>query len=290
MITIRVKLFWVPSQKSSRDRNIPEFIGALLAEEARFLEYLAEHRADVLNDFVLGITSKYKSETSDGYYPASTFDISNVKVDLKILEDIPGLLETCIDYYLTLLSIPKGYAWSPQEREIVLSDIDRAWVRPRYLRATLMSELIGREEAIDHLKKFHDSEKTVHTKKRRFEDITSLYEAYGGGNETSENDAVGLIYALINEGMVAFREEICRPHEALKEFDDHELIFLSSCYQDNSNTKLWNEYFVVTRGCSQTHHSTCDTCIHDTRVVSKIEHPPREFFEKLGQKIKEYSR
>jgi hypothetical protein len=174
----------------------------------------------------------------DGYNPFSSLDLSNVKADLEILKDVPDLLETCVDYYLTLLNIPEIYAWEPQELELVLLDIDRAWVKTHYYRASLMSELIGREEAIKYLKKYHDFKGAEHSETKRFENITSLYEAYGNGKGIPEGDAVGLTYALINEGMVAFREEICRPHGALKEFDDHEFIFLSSCYEDYARFQM----------------------------------------------------
>jgi hypothetical protein len=63
---MRTKNFYVPSQKATEHLNIPEFTESLLEAEDRFLKYLAEHRADVLNDFMEGITSRYKSETPEG--------------------------------------------------------------------------------------------------------------------------------------------------------------------------------------------------------------------------------
>ncbi len=254
---------------------------ALLALD-RLLVYLAEHKADVLDDFVTGLTSRYRSEVPNSFDNFTSFKLSN-KASLEMLTDVPDLAEACADLCLTLLNAPEGYAWKPQELELLQIDDVSARYIPRYYQAKLLTELMAREEAIQLLKNFYDFSATTYRTVKRHETITSIYEE--DVRRGTEEEGFIWISALLNEGKMAGRTDVCLLHEALKGFNDPELAYVIACHADSVAIQKMNENFLLTRSSTLMDGPFCESCVHDTRVVSKIEHPSREFFEKLDQNL-----
>jgi len=249
----------------------------------RLLVYLADHKADVLDDFVTGLTSRYRSEVPNSFDNFTSFKRSHSKLSLKMLTDIPDLTEACTDLCLTLLNVPEGYAWKPQELELLQIDDISARYIPRYFQAKLLTELMVKEEAIKLLKNFFDFSARTYRTVERHENVTSIYE--DDVNRGAEREGFIWISALLNEGKFAGRTDVCLLHEALKGFNDPELAYVIGCHADFVVIQKMKENFLLTRSSTLMDGPFCESCVHDTRVVSKIEHPSREFFEKLDQNL-----
>ncbi|UYP47404.1 hypothetical protein NEF87_003689 [Candidatus Lokiarchaeum ossiferum] len=70
--------------------------------------------------------------------------------------------------------------------------------------------------------------------------------------------------------------------EALQQVEDPELMYFLICYGDFFTPKAKNEHFELTRKETILQGSKmCDFCYHDTRIHQKLEHPIKEFWEKL---------
>ena len=87
------------------------------------------------------------------------------------------------------------------------------------------------------------------------------------------------LVASVENGRYIFRVDRCALQEALKEFNDPELSDIVACYGDYTVFKYINENFVLTRTQTLMNSSYCDSCIHDTRIVEKIEHPTKQFYD-----------
>jgi len=280
---VRVQKCGTYNPDATQNIDVNKVTESTLLALDRLLVYLAEHKADVLDDFITGLTSKYRSEVPNGFDNFTSFKLSNIKASLKMLTDIPGLTEACTDLCLTLLSVPEGYAWKPQELELLQIDDVSARLIPRYYQAKLLTELMAREEAIILLKNFYDFSVATYRTVERHESITSLYE--DEVKRGAEREGFIWISALLNEGKFAGRTDICLVNEALKGFNDPELAYVIACHADFVVIQKMNKNFLLTRSSTLMDGPFCESCVHDTRVVSKIEHPPREFFEKLDQNL-----
>ena len=69
--------------------------------------------------------------------------------------------------------------------------------------------------------------------------------------------------------------------EAFLDCKDSELKHAVFCSNDHALFKKNNENFELTRTSTLMIGTYCDFCLHDTRIVDKIEHPSKEFIENL---------
>lgn len=277
---MRVQKCGIYYPDATRNVDVYKVTESTLLALDRLLVYLAEHKADILDDFITGLTSKYRSEASNSFDNFTSLKLSN-KASITMLADLPDLTEACTDLCLTLLNVPEGYTWRPQELELFQIDDFRARYIPRYYQAKLLTELMVREEAIKLLKNFYDFSASTYRTVKRHENITSIYE--DDAKRGAEERGFVWISALLNEGKMAGKTDVCLVHEALKGFKDPELAYIIGCHADFVVIQMMNENFVLTRSSTLMDGPFCESCVHDTRVVSKIEHPSREFFEKLDQ-------
>ena len=274
MIKIRIHKInnYNPAKTSKLD--IGSYIGNVLIYLDRFLIYLKEHKKQILNDFLAELKLKYRSETPYSFNKLDSLDLSKIDAQLKVLKD-PDLLEACTNLILTLLDIPEDYAWEPQELDILDVNITRARLVPTYYFSKLLTELIDREEAIQLLKDYFEFYIHTYRNVKKFENLTTIYEASNNQHNTI------LVNVLINDGIYAGKGGICAGHDALKGFNDPELAYIICCHGDAALIRKYNENFVMTRRYTLMDGPYCDTTAHDTRIVAKVEHPPKEFFDNL---------
>ncbi|UCG03340.1 MAG: hypothetical protein JSW11_04985 [Candidatus Heimdallarchaeota archaeon] len=245
----------------------------------RMLVYLADHKPDILDEYISGLELKYKSAVMSSFNITDSLDLSNTSTEMKILMDFPDLLKTCADFLLTMLDVPQDYAWEPQELDLLTVNVTKASYHHFYYRAKLLTDLMDRDEAIQLLKEFIDFAIAKYAQVPTYEDLTSMYE--DNIRESYENESADWIAIPVSEGRYISRGDKCGPYVVLKEFNDPELAYIVACYGDYALIKKRNENFVLTRTHTQMNGPYCDTCIHDTRIVDKIEHPPKEVFENL---------
>ncbi|MFX0065919.1 MAG: L-2-amino-thiazoline-4-carboxylic acid hydrolase [Candidatus Hermodarchaeota archaeon] len=257
--------------------NIPRTVESCLLALDRFLVYLAEHRnADILENFIPALEEKYKSEALNSFNNANSLDLSN----LNILMETPELLEATIALILTLLDVPKNYNWESQEINLPQINATKAWVVPKYYYAKQLTELIDKKEAHQFLKDYFEFYVNTYRKASKFEDLNSVHESDIEGVTKNENGAWRSV--VINNGRYVSRVTNCMAHEALKVFNDPELAYIVCCSSDSALIKKINENFVLTRTSTLMNGPYCDFCTHDTRIVDKVEHLSKEFFESLG--------
>ncbi|MHA2297280.1 MAG: L-2-amino-thiazoline-4-carboxylic acid hydrolase [Candidatus Hodarchaeales archaeon] len=268
--------YYNPDKK--RHLNVHGYVETALLSLDRFLVYLAEKKGDVMDEFIAGLEPRYKSAVVRNFSSIGSLDLSGVSSKAEILMDYPGLLNACASFTLTMLSVPRDYAWEPQELDLLFINVVRASQLHFYYRAELLTELIDREEAIQLLKDYIDYAIANYGQVKKYEDLTSMYEDQIKDSEAQSGDWIAV---SVENGRYVSRADRCVPYEVLKGFSDPELARIVACYGDYARIKKMNENFVLTRTQTQLNGPYCDGCIHDTRIVDKIEHPPKEMFENL---------
>ncbi|MFW9991732.1 MAG: L-2-amino-thiazoline-4-carboxylic acid hydrolase [Candidatus Odinarchaeota archaeon] len=268
-----VRRFSVFDPGKRENLNVQGFVETCLALLDRFLVYIAENKPDILDRLATDLESRYKSAVSSSF---EIKDTSSINSDGKILTNFPSLLTACVDFLLEMLNVPRNYEWQPEEIELLTINITRASQLHFYYRVKSLTELVDKEEAIQLLKDFIDSNIAKHARLKEYKDLPTLCESHLTGNQTGDWTIIS-----IDKGRYINRADRCIPHEVLKGFNDPELAYIVACYADYARFKKMNENFVLTRTHTQFDGSYCDNCIHDKRYVDKIEHPSREVFENL---------
>ena len=146
--------------------------------------------------------------------------------------------------------------------------------------ALSLTSIMSREKSIRYFQDFIDQEtKKMRDPSKYVENLDILtkdvefFKLFQGHN---------FVECKIQEGKVGFKYLKCKWYEVMKELNDPEFSYASCCYYDFEATKNINPNFVLTRqNTIMEGQGFCDFCLHDTRLVDKVEHPSKEFWEGL---------
>ncbi|MFX0095411.1 MAG: L-2-amino-thiazoline-4-carboxylic acid hydrolase [Candidatus Hodarchaeota archaeon] len=280
-VEVRKLYYYNPDKK--RTINIYQFVKSSLQTLDKFLVYISENKPRILNKFISTLEMKYRSEGLKAPSKIELFEISQVNVDAKLLNNFPGLLEACRDFVLGILDIPKDNDWNSENIELYAINITKASQLHMYHRVKVLTEIIEREEAIDLVKNYIDQAISNREHGQKYEDLASILNSHIVDAEKYEQG--DRLVASVENGRYIFRVDRCALQEALKETNDPELSYIVACYGDYTVFKYINENFVLTRTQTLMNGSYCDSCIHDTRIVEKIEHPTKEFYDSLDRLV-----
>jgi len=182
-----------------------------------------------------------------------------------------------LDYVSKLLGLEGA---DPEtEQSISRFDATKARLHPSYHQMGSLCELLGRERAMPLLRSFMDEWMGNRTKAdESLEDPSRFWDDLAGDHHETEEVAIRL-----SRGVIAFRVNRCLWADAMSSLDDFELAHVGTCYGDFPQIPAINSNFVLTRTMTLMQGAPyCDTCIHDRRHVSSIEHPSRAVFDALG--------
>jgi hypothetical protein len=194
-----------------------------------------------------------------------------------LLPPLDDLQRSRLEYVLDLLHV-HGDAVA-DEIDVTRIDLTRARLLPMYYQMLSLCDLIGRTEAIPFVEAYVDRWMAEQTRTdNALEDPGRFWDALEAPvHETGE------IGARLHRGKIAFRVDRCLWADVMQPLGDAELSHAFTCYGDFPQIAAINPNFVLTRTMTLMQGAPyCDTCIHDRRHVSSIEHPSREFFESLG--------
>lgn len=266
-----------PDKKTSL--NVHGFIETSLLLLDRMLVYLSDQQPDILDEYITGLELRYKSAVTNSFSIIDSFDLLKIGSKMKILMEFPDLLKACAEFNLKKLDVPLNYAWEPKELDLLTINVTKASYLHFYYRAKLLTDLMDRDDAFQLLKEFIDYAIATYAQVPQYEDLNSMYEE--NIRESYENESADWIAVQPFEGRYISRGDRCGPYEVLKGINDPDLSYIVACYGDYAQIKKRNENFVLTRTQTQMNGTYCDSCIHDTRIVEKIEHPPKELYENL---------
>ncbi|MFX1507499.1 MAG: hypothetical protein ACFFDC_15555 [Promethearchaeota archaeon] len=276
---MEVQRLYCYNPDKTRSLNVQSFVETSLLLLDRLLVYLADHKSDILDEYITRLEMRYKSVATSSFDITDTLDLSNISTEMKILMNFPNLWRACADFILTMLDVPQDYTWEPQELDLLTENVTRASYHHFYYRAKILTDLMDRDEALQLVKEFIDYAMETYVQVPKYEDLNSMYEE--NIRESYENESADWIAVPVSGGRYISRGDRCGPYVVLKEFNDPELAYIVACYGDYDLIKKRNENFVLTRTHTQMNGPYCDTCIHDTRIVDKIDHPPKEVFDNL---------
>jgi hypothetical protein len=255
---------------------------ALLARLNHLLGFLERYNPDLYRKYLLALTSKLETLVQENFVIQKVIDVYCYCSKYDNLKDQPELCELVVNYGLGLLNLPKDEPWESQTIEIDERDYLRGFLIGYYQLALILTQIIDRKVAIKLLKRQIDQFLHDHPRIPKIPDLETTRENFIEGAQ--EGGEVRII-SDVHDGKLIIRKDTCQWADIMKETNDPELSYVVACYGDFKNCSERNQNFVLTRNYTIVEgYPYCDEIIHDTRIVSNLKHPPREFFDKLWPK------
>jgi hypothetical protein len=268
------------NKKRTIKRDIQSLCRSSLLFLDRLLIYTENHKSDIYHKYTQDLVKKFKSETKKKYKIKESLNLEPIETKSKRILNNQDLKNTSIDLVLSILQIPEDYNWEPIELTMLHLIVDQAVYFPRYFAYQVFIDLLGRSSAIQFIKEFTDYYVLNFRDVPKYENLTKIFE--DDIERGNKSDSSIFIAGLINKGKYVGKCLKCMGHEALKKLPDRELAELVLCYGDYTLIRKMNDNFDVTRNYTLNIGPYCDLCVHDTRIVSNIEHPSMEFYDNLG--------
>ena len=155
---------------------------------------------------------------------------------------------------------------------------------PNFLRLKALVEVVGRDHAIDLMKKYLDW--AIGLSPKHPNPPASLTELREAQIRFNLNEAgMDWTSAVLGEHQYLNKVTVCRIQKVLAAYGDPELMDVVACYPDFAMFQNVDENFVLTRTQTLMNGgSCCDTCYHDTRHIVGFEHPPLAVYDGLDSK------
>ncbi len=259
-----------------------------LKSQLKRLNYLLsivnEKKPNSYLDYVNNLKSKFKSLVKKDYLSSRNYDVNDLLTDFNNLRNFPDLVRYYINYMIQILQISETTELSNEEIKITKRIYLQTLLVPRYYNALVLTETLDREKAIQ-LYKYYVTRFVVDNQspnRRIFDSLEAFQEFFEKDKEEITIGVYGFLSDVIN-GKFFFRKDNCLYADAIADLPDKIVKYLVCCYVDfqaavarsNGNFILTMKHTII-----EGDHF-CDCIIHDTNIDWNLDHPSKEFWDKI---------
>ncbi len=278
---------------SKQEIKLNEFIQKCFKETDSVIKYFKELKADKLDDYLSALQNRLKSELKESLYNISIFDFKLIEKNLTLLQKYPELEETIINFLCRTLELSEDFDNIKEKYNLLYFNIRKAGRHLSYYRVKAIEDILGKEECIKLYKQIveclikemkeqesinqpADPLTLTRIDSRNF--ILDHYKKFGVADFT---------LGIYDDYKEIYRFDRCIVHEVLKEFDDPDIAYLSSCYLRDSPSS--NEGYTIQMRKTQTlhHNDFCDELYWNNHVYPDSEQPYLEFTKNMGKDLEE---
>ncbi|NHJ31583.1 MAG: hypothetical protein FK732_01855 [Asgard group archaeon] len=253
------------------------------------LKYFNKLRPDKLHNYLLAFEKRLNEVIKEFTFKTELFDVKSIEQELTILNKYPELEKAINNFMFKILKLPTSINSLTEEIKIRYFDIRRAGSHLSYYRVKAIEDVFGKEEASQLYKEIvgylineqkEQNPPEIPDNPRNVTRIDSRERIMKQYRELGVGDFTIVIYDDYKE---LYKFDRCIIHEVLKEFNDPDIAYLSSCY--NRDHPSSNEgHTIIMRKTQTLHHSNyCDELYWNNIVHPNAEQPTIEFLEKLGK-------
>ncbi len=244
-----------------------------------FLGFLLEIKPETVDDYVRTLYGRLQ-DALKGYSDDPSFD-KEEKFDLPHIKDYPKLVKSILHFTNMHLGVTSDT--SPEDKIMVTSmKYTKSFRRLGYHRVKALVELLGEEKGVHLYKEIVTMQ--VRAQKHNLNDEILAVEMKPNAVSNWTNSGLGdFTLAVLDDHRVIYRFDKCLVPEALKDFNDPEIAYLSSCYTgDSPEWNLGRKRYM--RRTQTLHHAPfCDEFYWDQEFCPDAEQPSLEFTESLGK-------
>jgi hypothetical protein len=246
-------------------------------------------KPDDLESYITHLISKFGEIIGNYDFESGAFNWELLRKDTKLLQNYPELEQLIFLYTCMVLEVPKDYESKLGEIELDFFDWIKVLRRIPYFLVKTIVDIHGKEKGIEIYKQtvpHYLDELISKNPPREHEDPEAITIIEFNERQTKAWCECGLgdfTVCTYDDYKIVYRFDSCLTPEALKEFNDPDIAYLSSCYV--SDHPKFNEGRVIHLRRTQTlHHSEfCDELYWNNLVYPNTEHPPIDFIENMGK-------
>lgn len=249
-------------------------------------KYLRKLKAETMNEYLTSFKERLHGLVGDYQIDSNSLNVDDLVQDLTYVyadSDLQALMLRFIGKSLEIEDFP-----DQSECEIRYYNQSKASCRLSYHRVKALEDLLGKEEAtrlykevVTHLilemKKKSPAE--LPRDPREVTRIASRKRYIEWSRKTGLGD---FTLGIFDDYKEIYRFDRCVVHEVLKDFNDPDIAYLSSCYKHENPE--WNKGEIIHLGKTQTlHHGDfCDELYWNNEIHPNTELPSLEFTKNLS--------
>lgn len=260
-----------------------------LTKVNKIFGYVMELDSEVFENY----SKAFRRRISDAIVGGIEADSNKVKElinGFEFLEKDPDFTSLIMKYFLHTLNVHSDFENLEEEIEVTSFNDVREFRHLGYYLAKSCADIMGNEEGISFWKRIVALQHRDHKKK-----VESAMKSKEAPELTMKERGDKYVKSWIDYGLadfarldiddhkVLFRFDICLTPEAMKDLNDPEWAYLSSCYVTDAPEFNYGPQRLRR---TQTLHTApfCDEFYWDPTVYDEPEQPVLEFTEKLGKK------
>jgi len=246
-----------------------------------FLGFVQERIPKIFPQYIHNLTARYEDLLEDERKAANPPDLDDIISENPYMKENLELARLVLNYIVQVLQLPAEDSLG--KTEVVNRAYYRSWSHQNYANLVVLTETIGREEAITLFKRFvtHYSKDNRNPDRDTVDNLESLYYKRIEPKETPSDWEI--VHAMIGDGKYAFRNDNCVFLTAIgDDLPDTELKYYCCCYGDYENFKVYHDSVILTMEHTIAQGDPyCSRVLHDTRVDWDLRHPPKSFWDDM---------
>ncbi len=269
--------------------NLFNFMKSNFEQTDSVIKYFYKLKPNKLGKYLLAFEKRLNDEIKEFQIDFDQFDIEKIEQNQSILNKYPELEKVISNFLCKLLELPKGLNTTEEEIDLRYFNIRKASSHLSYYRVKAIEDILGKEEATNLYKKIvkylikerkeqnppempEDPRKVTRINSR--ERIMKQYRELGVGDFT---------IVIFDDYKEFYKFDRCVVHEVLKDLNDPDIAYLSSCYSRDHPSN--NEGYTIHMRRTQTlHHGDfCDELYWNNVVYPNAKQPSLEFAKKMGK-------
>ena len=248
------------------------------------LELIKAKEPSLFVDYVNNLKLKLKSLVKEDIISKKDLNFDELLTNFDLLKGYPELAKYSLSHFLQIMQLPEKGDWVNEEVKITNKNYLRSFLIPKYYNLQVLSETIGREEAIQ-LYKFYVTKfinDNLSPNRKIFDTMKSFKEHFEKDKKEITIGWYGLL-SEVKDGKFFFRKDNCPWAEALMDLPDKEIKYFICCYGDfQAAITRSNDSFVLTMKHTVVEGAPyCDCIYHDTSVDWNLTHPPKDFWDNI---------
>ncbi len=244
-----------------------------------------------LQIYISGLKDKFLEIVGNYTFATEAFNWEVLRQNLELLTSFPELEKLVFFYQCKTIKLPDIYTADQGEIELSYFDRIKAHERTSYYLVRTLADIYGKEEGtaiykqivpylVEEMKSRDKSDKPEDPKS-----VDILVSNKRSIESWCKSGLADFAFCIFDDHKVIYRFDSCLTPEALKEFNDPDIAYLSSCYI--GDVPEWNKGSIIHLRRTQTlHHAPfCDELYWNNYVHPETEQPSLEFIENIGKDL-----
>lgn len=272
------------SRQDTQERLVE--INSLEEAQGRFkrmdylLGFVKEEHPEVVTEYVGNLLARYQDLLNGERRNANPYDLEQLVSDNPNMKEHLELARVTLNYILQVLQLPAEAKMGTSK--VVNKNYFQSFSHPSYHNLLVLTETIGRAEAIAFYKKFVTSywHYVRNPNRETYDNLVTLFEKATEPKEVPSDWVI--VRGMIGDGKYAYRNDNCLWIEAIDDLPDSELKYYVCCYGDYERAKDYHDSIVLTMEHTIAQGDPyCSRVLHDTRVDWDLRHPPKSFWDNM---------